>query len=150
MEKVLLAKFQHAAIHDLDPNPSTILAAFALATVLTWLLVRWQRLDIYNIPSPWGDPITGNGLAISLGYLHNAHEKFLQWHEQLGGIVRIRVFHRDIVLVADAKVANDILGRGPHTCPQRAPEYTTFDLVSIHESELSGSVGSSTALEGLL
>jgi hypothetical protein len=114
---------------SLDQSSISILAAVAVAPLFTWLLLRWQHRAFYSIPSPWGDPITGNGLAISLGYIHNAHEKFLQWHEQLGSIVRIRVFHRDIVLIADPKVANDVLGRGPNACPQRAPEYTTFDLV---------------------
>eukprot|EP00775_Hariotina_reticulata_P011944 gene11944-12087_t len=61
-------------------------------------------------------------------HVTNGHEQFLRWHEKLGGIVRIRLLHRDIVLIADPQVAAEVLAKGPNECARRAPEYTTFDV----------------------
>lgn len=71
-----------------------------LFVLLAWTLIRrTTTLDLLSIPSPWGLPLLGHLLQMAL-HVRNGHEQFLKWHEALGGIVRIRLLHRDVVLVA--------------------------------------------------
>lgn len=106
------------------------IAAVVLALLLAWtLLRRTTTLDLLSIPSPWGLPLLGHLMQMAL-HVSNGHEQFLKWHQALGGIVRIRLLHRDVVLVADPLVAAQVLAKGPNECARRTPEYTTFDVVS--------------------
>lgn len=108
---------------------STVLSTVCLILVTAWLYRRLTSLDLFKIPTPWGDlPILGHVLQMAL-HVSNGHEQFLKWHEAYGKFVRIRILHRDIVLVADPKAASDLLAKGPNECPRRTPEYTTFNLV---------------------
>lgn len=93
------------------------------------LLRRWTTLDLFKIPSPWGLPWTGQLLQLALN-AYRPHELFLQWHEALGGIVRLRIFHRDVIIIADPQVAAQVLAKGKNECYRRAPEYATYDVVS--------------------
>lgn len=93
------------------------------------LFRRWTTLDLFKIPSPWGLPWTGQLIQLAL-HAYRPHEQFLRWHEALGPVVRLRIFHRDVILVADPKVAAQVLAKGPNECHKRAPEYTTYDVVS--------------------
>lgn len=98
--------------------------------VVTYSCIRrWTTLDLFKIPSPWGLPGTGQLIQLAM-YAYNPHQQFLKWHEALGSIVRLRIFHRDVVLVADPQVAAQLLAKGPNECYRRAPEYATYDAVS--------------------
>lgn len=104
--------------------------ALAVASLCAWFIIRrLTTLDLLQIPSPWGIPVLGQLIQMAQ-HVTNGHEQFLRWHEKFGAIVRIRLLHRDIVLVADPQVAAEVLAKGPNECARRAPEYTTFDVVS--------------------
>eukprot|EP00878_Enallax_costatus_P000874 GHUV01001001.1.p1 GENE.GHUV01001001.1~~GHUV01001001.1.p1 ORF type:complete len:563 (+),score=98.44 GHUV01001001.1:141-1829(+) len=99
-----------------------------LATAWLYRRWRWASLDLMKIPKPWGDlPVLGHVVQMAL-HVHNGHEQFLKWHEAYGDIVRIRILHRDIVLIADPKSAADVLAKGSNECARRTPEYKTFDV----------------------
>lgn len=106
------------------------LLLLAGAAVTYSCIRRWTTLDLFKIPSPWGLPWTGQLIQLAL-YAYNPHQQFLKWHEALGSIVRLRIFHRDVVLVADPQVAAQLLAKGPNECYRRAPEYATYDAVSV-------------------
>lgn len=104
------------------------LLLLAGAAVTYTFLRRWTTLDLFKIPTPWGLPWVGQLIQLCQ-YVYNPHQQFLKWHEQLGPIVRLRIFHRDVVLVADPQVASQLLSKGPNECYRRAPEYVTYDAV---------------------
>lgn len=109
----------------------TVLLSLFLILVTALLYRRLISLDLFKIPSPWGDlPIAGHVVQMAL-HVSNGHEQFLKWHEAYGRFVRIRILHRDIVLVADPKAAWELLAKGPNECPRRTPEYTTFNVVGF-------------------
>lgn len=98
---------------------------------LTYALIRrWTTLDLFKIPSPWGIPFLGQ-LPQLAACAYNPHEQFLKWHDALGSIVRLRVAYRDVILIADPQVAAQVLAKGPNECHLRAPEYATYDAVSV-------------------
>lgn len=109
-------------------GPGTWALLLAGAAVTYTLLRRLTTLDLFRIPSPWGLPWIGQLLQLAR-CPYTPHEQFLQWHEALGPIVRLRIFHRDVVLVADPQVAAQLLAKGPNECYRRAPEYATYDAV---------------------
>lgn len=127
-----------SAVHDLLQQGAgastsacfTILLSLVVLLATIWLHRRWRSQDLLRIPKPWGDlPVLGHVVQMAL-HVDNGHEQFLKWHEAYGKIVRIRLLHRDIVLVADPKAAADVLSKGPNECSRRTPEYKTFDVVS--------------------
>lgn len=93
------------------------------------VLRRWTTLDLFKIPTPWGLPFVGQLIQLA-ACVATPHEQMLKWHEDLGSIVRLRIFHRDVVLVSDPQVAAQVLAKGSNECWKRAPEYATYDAVS--------------------
>jgi hypothetical protein len=59
------------------------------------------------------------------------HRLYTEWHEQFGRFVRVRVAHRNMLLVADPAAASSILVKGPGYVPRKPSEYTAFDVVSV-------------------
>jgi hypothetical protein len=117
-------------VWGLSVQTHAVPVALFVASLSAWLIIRrLTTLDLLRIPSPWGIPVFGHLIQMAQ-HATNGHEQFLKWHEKLGGIVRIRLLHRDIVLVADPQVAAEVLAKGPNECARRTPEYTTFDIVS--------------------
>jgi hypothetical protein len=118
--------------------PSWLLLLAGAAVTYT-ALRRLTTLDLFKIPSPWGLPWTGQLIQLA-GCPYTPHEQFLKWHEALGSIVRLRIFHRDVILIADPHIAAQVLAKGSNECYSRAPEYATYDVVS-------GTAAAATAVE---
>eukprot|EP00882_Tetradesmus_deserticola_P013534 GHRQ01014369.1.p1 GENE.GHRQ01014369.1~~GHRQ01014369.1.p1 ORF type:complete len:398 (+),score=53.30 GHRQ01014369.1:222-1415(+) len=109
--------------------PSTLAITLLLAVLAAWVVVRRvTMLDLFEIPTPWGSPVIGLGHLLMMAlHVSNGHEQFLKWHDTYGPIVRLRLLHRDVVIVADPQVASELLSKGPNECPRRTPEYTLFN-----------------------
>lgn len=125
--------------HMLWDTSTTVLVAL-LAVLVSWVVIRrLSTLDLLTIPTPWGSPLIGLGHLLMMAlHVSNGHEQFLKWHEKYGSIVRLRLLHRDVVIVADPKVAAELLQKGPNECPRRTPEYTTFNAVSSSKTDWYG------------
>jgi hypothetical protein len=119
------------------PGGGIALALAVLAAAACWwaavrrVRVRRVRLRSFHaIPSPPGAlPFVGHILQWLLHGPAQAHELYLRWHEAHGGIVRVRLLHRDVVLIADPAAAAQVLAAGPNECARRTPEYALFDAV---------------------
>jgi cytochrome P450 len=113
-------------------SPGTLGITLLLAVLAAWVVIRrFTMMDLFRIPTPWGSPFIGLGHLLQLAlHVSNGHEQFIKWHEAYGPIVRLRLLHRDVVIVADPQVASELLSRGPNECPKRTPEYTLFNAVS--------------------
>jgi hypothetical protein len=62
------------------------------------------------------------------------HKLYTEWHEQFGPFVRVRVAHRNMLLVADPAAASSILVKGPGYVPKKPSEYTAFDVVRANRN----------------
>lgn len=89
------------------------------------LAYKRSRLDLDSIPSA-----TLKDVLLLCLDSRRAHEWFRQCHEKYGPIFRARVFYREIVLVADTQVAQQVLSSGPLYLPQKSFEYSAIDPVS--------------------
>jgi hypothetical protein len=114
-------------------SPGTPGITLLLVVLAAWVVIRrFTMMDLFRIPTPWGSPFIGLGHLLRLAlHVSNGHEQFIKWHEAYGPIVRLRLLHRDVVIVADPQVASELLSRGPNECPKRTPEYTLFNAVSL-------------------
>jgi hypothetical protein len=117
-------------------SPGTLGITLLLAVLAAWVVIRrFTMMDLFRIPTPWGSPFIGLGHLLKMAlHVSNGHEQFIRWHEAYGPIVRLRLLHRDVVIVADPQVASELLSRGPNECPKRTPEYTLFNAVGFGAS----------------
>lgn len=91
-------------------NVMSVIVASVAMVVAT--LTLWPRkYDLDKMPGPWrhGLPILGNVVEI---VVPNFHRQFLSWANQYGGVYRIKVMWRDLIVVSDPREAARIMGRG--------------------------------------
>lgn len=81
-----------------------------LALVLLWLTAP-SKYDLDKIPGPWrtGKPVIGNALDL---LKPNFHRQMLSWANEHGGVYRMRVFWRNVLVVSDPQAVGAIMGRG--------------------------------------
>jgi len=89
------------------PNPSTALAqARGRGTVAADRSLR----SVKNLPGPRGLPLLGNLLQLDIA---RAHTIMQRWADEFGSIYRFRIAHRDVVVVSDTELINEVLRDRP-------------------------------------
>lgn len=110
---------------------SVVLAALAVI-VSTWTL--WpSKYDLDRIPGPWkhGMPLFGNIVELVVPAFHRV---LLSWTNEYGGIFRLRVMWRDIVIVADPREAAKIMGRGEGALDKSPDLYKPINQMVEHHA----------------
>ncbi|GMH38538.1 hypothetical protein BSKO_06422 [Bryopsis sp. KO-2023] len=91
-------------------NVLSIIAAAIAVVISTWAM--WpRRYDLDRIPGPWkhGMPVLGNVLEILTPSFHRV---MLKWANKYGGVYRMKVLWRDILIISDPREVARIVGRG--------------------------------------
>jgi hypothetical protein len=108
-----------------DLGYSSVTVALFLGLIVLLVAIRKRRrLDLDSMPSA-----TLSDVLLLCLDSRRAHEWFRQCHEKYGPIFRVRLFYREIVLVADTQVAQQVLTSGPLYLPQKSFEYSAIDPV---------------------
>lgn len=122
--------FNYFAPGPMKEYERTVVVCYALLFVAlgAWYLLRRSlRLDLDKIPVPT--------ISETLDLLKDqarCFEWFRKTHEKYGPIFRVRILHREMVIIADPRVAAQVLNKGPNYVPRKASEYSGIDPVS-HE-----------------
>ncbi len=121
-----------AALSSETPALLLLLLSCTAALASLVFMGRWTRglHDLESIPvAPGGLPVLGHLLPLAR-HVANPAPLFAAWHDAAGPVLRVRLAHRLIVLVADPAIAAAVYAAsGPSACLRRTPEYATFDVV---------------------
>lgn len=106
----------------------TIISSTAIVVLVAALLklYRYSRLDLDKVPSPsWSTYLS------LLRSVKKSHAWIRECHTLCGPVFRFRVAHREIVMVADTRAAQQLLMPGPQHLPHKPSEYSAFDAVRV-------------------
>ncbi|KAF6261970.1 cytochrome P450 [Scenedesmus sp. NREL 46B-D3] len=110
-------------------NEGFLLGALALGAVLLLLRLHRPKYSYYSAPSPpLRAPYWLFGNVEMIERVADRHRLYTEWHERFGPFVRVRIAHRNMLLVADPAAASSILVKGPGYVPRKPSEYTAFDV----------------------
>lgn len=104
--------------------PIAVALCLVLVTALLLTLCKRNRLDLERIPAA-----TLKDVLLLATCPRRSHEWFRQCHERYGPIFRLKIAHREVVMVADTRAAQEVLSAGPHYLPQKSYEYSAIEPV---------------------
>ena len=77
-----------------------------VTTLVTWLYVSGIRDPLASFPGPRGWPVAGNTFQLNV---HEMHESFTAWKDEYGGVFKIRVFSKNIIVVSSEDTIHQVL-----------------------------------------
>jgi len=127
---------------------SAITCAVLLAAVLMAWLVLPRRSRAAAAASrglkPMSSLPTPPGASLLMGHLPllarglQMHLRLTEWTQQLGGMYRLRLAHRKVLVVTDPHVANPLLSAGPDALPKSSLLYGAAKVGSSYSGSADG------------
>eukprot|EP00775_Hariotina_reticulata_P003654 gene3654-3915_t len=131
-----------------------MLVSAAVFSALAAVVASWVYTNIYlvvvrlvataKIPEPKGNLLLGH-IPQFVAIPGRSYKLFYQWSKKLGPIIRVRFFHRPVVVVTDPDLYQPLLRTGPLKLPKYTAPYHMFEVfTSPHRSNILSSPENAT------